>query len=259
MSKQHYHVSTYHAQNSVGYLTKRSHSLMLDVLEPLLVERGLSFVQYVILSWLRDGIAVTAREFCTKYRHDTGAITRVIDQLEERGLVERTRGDKDLIQLNATLTAGLRGFGSDPTEFDNKRFKAMENFISLRSDLSYTYDLPDGAQLFAKGQGQISDQPLVSSEQFSAGGLDTVRGYLESEVLGDNGVAGSIELRSPDLGSMIQHQMKDETGQGPARFTAFNEWRIFGFADAAEAQVIAFDFRRIDEDFNQRARRGQFV
>jgi len=79
---------------------------------------------------------------------------------------------------------------------------------------------------------------MVSSEQFSLGGLDTVRGYLESEVLGDNGVAATLELRSPDVGSMLQKHVKDETGQGAPRFTTFNEWRFFAFTDAAHATVL---------------------
>jgi DNA-binding MarR family transcriptional regulator len=104
MSKQHYQVSTYRAQNSVGYLTKRAHSLMLDVLEPILAEKGFSFVQYVILSWLRDGIAVNPREICAQYRHDSGALTRVIDQLADRGLLERIRRDKDRRKVELQLT-----------------------------------------------------------------------------------------------------------------------------------------------------------
>jgi hypothetical protein len=55
--KQHYQVSTYRAQSSIGYLIKRAHSLMLDVLETVLEKHGFTFVQYVILSWLRAGIA----------------------------------------------------------------------------------------------------------------------------------------------------------------------------------------------------------
>ncbi|MEI9898608.1 MAG: ShlB/FhaC/HecB family hemolysin secretion/activation protein [Chthoniobacter sp.] len=51
----------------------------------------------------------------------------------------------------------------------------------------------------AKVQGQIANEPLVSAEQFSAGGLSSVRGYLEGEVPGDNAIIGSIELRSPSL------------------------------------------------------------
>jgi DNA-binding MarR family transcriptional regulator len=108
MSKQFYDVSTYRAQNSVGYLTKRAHSLMLDHMEPLLAERGFSFVQYVILSWLRDGLAVNPKDICAQYRHDSGALTRVIDQLAERGLLERVRRDRDRRKVELQLTAAGR-------------------------------------------------------------------------------------------------------------------------------------------------------
>src|ERR1700728_2866194 len=108
MSKQHYQVSTYRAQNSIGYLTKRAHALMLDVMEPLLEERGFSFVQYVILSWLRDGIAVNPKDICAQYRHDSGALTRVIDQLAERGLLERVRRDRDRRKVELQLTPAGR-------------------------------------------------------------------------------------------------------------------------------------------------------
>src|SRR5271170_3421272 len=108
MPKQHYQVSTYRAQNSIGYLVKRAHSLMLDVMEPLLEERGFSFVQYVILSWLRDGIAVNPKDLCAQYRHDSGAMTRVIDQLAERGLLERIRRDRDRRKVELQLTPAGR-------------------------------------------------------------------------------------------------------------------------------------------------------
>jgi DNA-binding MarR family transcriptional regulator len=105
MSKQHYQASTYKAQDSVGYLVKRSHSLVHDMLEPLLEAHGFSFIQYVMLAWLRDGIAINPKAFCALYRHDTGAVTRVIDQLAERGLLVRVRrdgGDRRKIELELT-------------------------------------------------------------------------------------------------------------------------------------------------------------
>src|ERR1700680_2580481 len=108
MSKQHYQVSTYRAQDSVGYLLKRAHSLMLANIEPLLEERGFTYFQYVILSWLRDGIAVNPKDICSQFRHDSGALTRVIDQLAERGLLERVRRDRDRRKVELQLTpAGL--------------------------------------------------------------------------------------------------------------------------------------------------------
>jgi DNA-binding MarR family transcriptional regulator len=108
MSKQHYQLSTYRAQNSIGYLLKRAHSLMLAVLEPLLEEQGFSFIQYVILSWLRDGIAVNPKDICIQFRHDSGALTRVIDQLAERGLLERVRRDRDRRKVELQLTPAGR-------------------------------------------------------------------------------------------------------------------------------------------------------
>jgi DNA-binding MarR family transcriptional regulator len=108
MSKQHYKVAGYRTQNGLGYLLKRSQSLMLDFIEPALEARGYSFVQYVIMAWLRDGIAVNPKDFCLQFRHDSGALPRVIDQLVARGLVERSRGERDRRTVELQLTkAGL--------------------------------------------------------------------------------------------------------------------------------------------------------
>jgi hemolysin activation/secretion protein len=148
------------------------------------------------------------------------------------------RNEKFTTQLNAAITYNLRPLSSSPTDFDNKRFDASASFTHLNVDVSHTQELPEGFQLYGKVQGQVADGPLVSSEQLSLGGLDTVRGYLESETLGDDGIVGNLELRSPDVGTKLQAMMKDETGQGQARFTVFNEWRFFAFTDAGAATVL---------------------
>ena len=108
MSKQHYQVSTYKAQLSIGYLVKRAHSLMLDIMEPVIEQRGFSFVQYVVMSALRDGIAMNPKVICTQFRHDSGALTRIIDQLAERGLLERVRRDRDRRKVELQLTPAGR-------------------------------------------------------------------------------------------------------------------------------------------------------
>ena len=122
--------------------------------------------------------------------------------------------------LNASVNLALRGTGSDEADFDLNRHGASGDFIYFRGDLSHTRDLPEGFQVFVKAQGQASDQPLVNSEQFSGGGLGTVRGYLESEELGDNAIFGSAEMRSPSLGGLL----------GPT----VNEWRFYLFGEGGE-------------------------
>jgi hemolysin activation/secretion protein len=103
-------------------------------------------------------------------------------------------------QYSLATIFSLRNIGNNPQDFENKRFKAEPNFAILRWDLQHTQNLPAGFTAAARIDGQATDQPLISNEQFFAGGLMSVRGYLESEVLGDEGVHGSLELRSPALG-----------------------------------------------------------
>ena len=128
-----------------------------------------------------------------------------------------------LTEFNAGLYFHIRGLGSSPQEFENSRFRADGSFIYLRGDLSHTHDLPAGFQVFGKLQGQVSSQPLVSSEQFSGGGLGTARGYLEGEVPGDSAGFGSVELRSPSLLSWLSEKA--------------GEWRIYAFADAGHLTI----------------------
>src|SRR5262249_7456373 len=45
--------------------------------------------------------------------------------------------------------------------------------------------------------GQVASEPLISNEQFGAGGVNSVRGYHEGEVFGDNGWHVSLEQKTP--------------------------------------------------------------
>ncbi len=138
------------------------------------------------------------------------------------------QGDESQTQLDAGITFGSRELGSGTGEFDAQRFDAKGNFIYFKGDLERTQELPLGLQLHAKAQSQLANEPLVSTEEMSAGGLDTVRGYLESEVLGDSGIIGSIELRSPSLAAWTNERL----GSG-----AVNEWRIYFFAEGGNLMI----------------------
>ncbi len=101
---QHYRPENYKARTSVGYLIKRAQSLLIDQLESVVAGSELTFTQWVVLIYLRDGLAINATDLCSQLRHDSGALTRVIDQLEARGLVqrERSREDRRAVQLRLT-------------------------------------------------------------------------------------------------------------------------------------------------------------
>jgi MarR family multiple antibiotic resistance transcriptional regulator len=88
---------------SLGSLLKRAHSLMSNVVEPALIELGFTYVQYVVLLRLRTGIAVNPTDISTQLRYNGAAVTRVVDQLEDRGLLKRVRRDRDRRKVDLDL------------------------------------------------------------------------------------------------------------------------------------------------------------
>jgi DNA-binding MarR family transcriptional regulator len=100
----YYKIETYEAQKSLGYLIKRAYLLMLDCIEPTFVRRGYTFTQWVVMKHLRDGKGMNPKDISHALRHDSGALTRVLDQLESRGLIERhrCREDRRAIELHLT-------------------------------------------------------------------------------------------------------------------------------------------------------------
>jgi hemolysin activation/secretion protein len=90
------------------------------------------------------------------------------------------------------------GFPSD--QFECKRSGARPNYLYLKGDYQRSRTFENGWGTSVQAEGQLASQPLISNEQFSAGGQDSVRGYLESERLGDQALRVALELRTPGLG-----------------------------------------------------------
>jgi hemolysin activation/secretion protein len=132
-------------------------------------------------------------------------------------------GTGSVTALNLGVTLNLRGAGSGPNQFNLNRYGADGSFVYLRGDLARTQDLPGGWQAYAKIQGQVANQPLVSSEEYSGGGESTVRGYLESETVGDDGAFGTVELRTPSL--FVRGKQR-------------SDFRFFAFSDAGKLKLI---------------------
>ena len=145
-------------------------------------------------------------------------------------------GETATMNATAQLTLGLRGLGSNVAEFLTNRAFARANFAKLNLDFLYLRNLPWGMRMSAHLTGQIADQPLLANEEFSAGGLNSLRGYLQSEALGDEGFSADVELYSPSVAPFfIDHAGRDikdlMTG-------VLDDWRFFIFSDSAAAWVL---------------------
>lgn len=111
-------------------------------------------------------------------------------------------GKESTTTFDVGMHFALRGVGNDPQEFELKRYKARANYLYLNGDLKHQQNLPLGMELVSRFSGQASESPLISNEQFSIGGAESVRGYFETQSLADDALFGSIELHSPHLAPM---------------------------------------------------------
>jgi hemolysin activation/secretion protein len=109
-------------------------------------------------------------------------------------------------------------------QFSNSGLFSQENFVHFNLTLNYSLATKSDWVFSAATQLQIADGHLVSNEQFGAGGRDTVRGYYQSEEVGDEGLVSSFELASPSL--------------APHLGKSVNDLRAFVFVDAAVIRTL---------------------
>ena len=127
-------------------------------------------------------------------------------------------GERATSNLTLSATFGVRGLGDGWARFDAKRYMARQSFIALKLDAETTRKLGSDIQINSRLTGQWSPSPLISNEGFSLGGISSVRGYYESEAIGDYGFALPTELRTPDLARLLDSDL-------------VNELRLHAFAD----------------------------
>ncbi|HEU4779820.1 MAG TPA: ShlB/FhaC/HecB family hemolysin secretion/activation protein, partial [Steroidobacteraceae bacterium] len=146
--------------------------------------------------------------------------------------IHRTDNSTSALGLNAGF--GLRRVFNSSEEFEARRLHAQPGYFYLRLNGQHEHLIFGGLRLFGRLTTQLADQPLIPNEQFSIGGADTVRGYLESEALGDYGFASTLELRSPSWPLWPA-----------AKSTRFS---VYGFADAGIVGLVSplGQARRVD-------------
>jgi hemolysin activation/secretion protein len=84
-------------------------------------------------------------------------------------------------------------------DYQAQRLDARANYVYGQIALDRVTRLPLDFSWTVRGEVQVSDANLLPSEQFGLGGYDTVRGYEEREVNGDNGFLISTEVATPPV------------------------------------------------------------
>ncbi len=108
-----------------------------------------------------------------------------------------SRGPNQVLALRSTFNFGLdildatdNGIAGDPNA----------KFFSWQGQGQYVLRLFNTQnELVLRLAGQCTDEPLLALEQMSIGGFESVRGYLENQLVRDRALVSSAEFRVPVL------------------------------------------------------------
>src|SRR5579864_8895233 len=103
--KAFYKPESYRSEESIGYLMRRIMSAVGQAVELRMCEPGSpTYPQWVPLHKLHMGQAATVAELARECQLDNGAMTRLLDRLEAKGLCRRVRSVADRRVVNIELT-----------------------------------------------------------------------------------------------------------------------------------------------------------
>ncbi len=106
------------------------------------------------------------------------------------------RGRRQVFAARSTFSFGLDAINAtdNPGNIPDSQFFVWLGQLQWARRLSLL-----DAQLIGRFDIQLSDSPLLGMEQFAMGGWNTVRGYRQNQLVRDDGMVGSLELRIPVL------------------------------------------------------------
>ncbi len=120
--------------------------------------------------------------------------------------------------LTAEISKGVNLFNaSNAGDAGLTRANGDPRFFKGTAEITRTQRINQTFEAYAAATGQLSANTLLASEEFGVGGVTYGSAYDNSEITGENGVAGRLELRANNL------------IKAPVDF-----WQLYGFYDVGK-------------------------
>ncbi len=135
----------------------------------------------------------------TRYINDVQLTPQVLTAAELGFSRSFILGSNGMFSLGARAGLGTRWFGASDDGPDPFPTQPRAQFAKIDGTASLQYGVVDGVTLTSALTWQYANVPLYSPDQFTVGGLTSVRGFNASPVLGDRGahLRTEIGLRPP--------------------------------------------------------------
>lgn len=116
---------------------------------------------------------------------------------------DRTDHWRGYNMATVTLSHGIDGLGSSGKgDLNLSRAEAQPDFCKAEVSLTRLQGVTPDWSVLASASGQWASGPLYSAEEFGYGGQGFGRAFDASEITGDHGIAGSLELRYGGWGDL---------------------------------------------------------
>ena len=100
-----YAIETFRPSQAVGAFIGHARRTIVYAIDQKLAPLDISHAQWIVVMMLGDGVASTAAELCKILIYDPGAMTRLLDRLEKKGVLRRVRAKGDRRTVHLELTA----------------------------------------------------------------------------------------------------------------------------------------------------------
>ena len=107
------------------------------------------------------------------------------------------RGQSHVLALRSTFNLGLDAFGATDSGLPESPKGKFFSWVGQGQYIRRLFDTQN--RVMFRLNGQWTGDRLLALEQMSVGGMDTVRGYRENQLVRDRAVVASMEFRVPVL------------------------------------------------------------
>jgi len=162
--------------------------------------------------------------------------------------------DRDVNHVFSYDIGYVQSLGGNATDYAQATAGSDKNFSYFKADAFYMLPFAKGWQALFKLHGQFTNDNLISTEQIGIGGIYSIRGFTERSLAADTGIAGTIEVYTPEVLPHSRFVFFLDAGDITSNneYAAFHHERLasagIGLRYSTKSVSVQLDYAKIIDD-----------